>query len=169
MMRRIVGLLLAASVLSSPAAAANIVQTAKSDGHFTKLLAANETAGTAGLLQSKGPFTVFAPDDDAFAKVPAEKLAMLMKPENATKLKVTLGNHVVTGLLTMTQIEGALDKADAAVVMAANNMPLMFKREGGAITVNGAHLKKPPMRVENGIVYVVDTVMMPAMPIQPTY
>ena len=149
--------------------AANIVETAKADGHFTKLLEANQAAGTAALLTQPRPFTVFAPNDDAFAKVPADKLQALMTPGMQTALKVTLGNHIVTGVLDMGAIETALGKGDAAVAMAANNMPIVFKMEGGKLTVNGAHVIKGPMTVDNGLVYVIDTVMMPAVPLQAHY
>jgi uncharacterized surface protein with fasciclin (FAS1) repeats len=152
-----------------PAFAANIVETAKADGHFTKLLEANQAAGTAALLPQPGPFTVFAPNDDAFAKVPADKLQALMTPAMKTMLKVTLGNHIVTGVLDMGAIEAAFGKGDAAAAMAANNMPLIFKMEGGKLTVNGAHVIKGPMTVDNGLVYVIDTVMMPAGPLQAHY
>lgn len=169
MKRSMTTLAVLAGLLAAPVSATNIVEAAKVDGSFTKLLAANDTAGTTAVLEGKGPFTVFAPNDAAFAKVPAAKLAMLMKPENRTMLKVALVNHVVTGILSMDQIEQGLAKADAVSVMAANNMPLVFKREAGAITVNGAHIVKGPMKADNGLVYVVDTVLMPAMPLQPHY
>ncbi len=160
---------LGAAAIPIGANAANIVEAAKADGHFTKLLAANETAGTSGLLQEPGPFTVFAPNDDAFAKAPQDKLDALMQPAMQTMLKVTLANHVVTGFVDKAALDSALDKSGAVVVTAANNMPLIFKREGGQITVNGAHIIKGPMKVDNGLIYVVDAVLMPAMPLQPHY
>ena len=160
---------LGAACALQAACAANIVETAKSDGHFTKLLEANQAAGTALLLTQPGPFTVFAPNDDAFAKVPSDKLQALMTPAMQTMLKVTLGNHIVTGVLDMSAIEAALGKGDAAAAMAASNMPLIFKMEGGKLTVNGAHVIKGPMTVDNGLVYVIDTVMMPAVPLQAHY
>jgi len=160
---------LAAGAGAQPVLAANIVETAKADGHFTKLLEANQAAGTAALLTQPGPFTVFAPNDDAFAKVPADKLQALMSPAMRTMLKVTLGNHIVTGVLDMAAIEAALGKGDSAAAMAANNMPLVFKMEGGKLTVNGAHVIKGPMVVDNGLVYVIDTVLMPAIPLQAHY
>ena len=162
------GAVVAVCTLQS-ALAADIVETAKADGHFTKLLEANQAAGTAALLTQPGPFTVFAPNDDAFAKVPADKLQALMAPAMQTMLKVVLGNHIVTGVLDMNAIEAALGKGDAAVAMAANNMPLIFKMDGGKLTVNGAHIVKGPMTVANGLVYVIDTVMMPAVPLQARY
>jgi uncharacterized surface protein with fasciclin (FAS1) repeats len=158
-----------AAMLVQPAMAANVVETAKADGHFTRLLEANQAAGTAALLTQPGPFTVFAPNDDAFAKVPADKLQALMTPAMQTMLKVTLGNHIVTGVLDMSAIETALAKGDAAAAMAANNMPLIFKMESGKLTVNGAHVIKGPMIVDNGLVYVIDTVLMPAVPLQAHY
>lgn len=164
---RFAALLVAAVV--GPVTAADIVQAAQADGHFTQLLAANKAAGTAGLLRQPGPFTVFAPDDDAFAKVPAEKLNALMTPAMRTMLKVTLANHIVTGVVDMAALEKALDESDTVVVIAANNMPLIFKRDGKALTVNGAHIVKGPMKVDNGLVYVVDTLLMPAMPLQAHY
>ena len=147
--------------------AANIVETAKADGHFTMLLKAGEKAGVATWLQSPGPITVFAPNDDAFAKVPEAMLDDLMKPANATRLKVTMGNHAVAGLVTTDDIDKALDKAPAVAVPAMSGMPLVIKREGGMLTVNGAHVIKGPMKVDNGLVYIIDTVLVPAMPIQP--
>ena len=163
------GLLAISLIIAAPIAvhAANIVETAKADGHFAMMLKAGEKAGVAAWLQSPGPITVFAPDDDAFAKVPKAMLDDLMKPENATMLKVTMGNHAVAGLVTTADIDKGLVKAAAVSVPAMSGMPLVIKREGGMITVNGAHVIKGPMKVDNGLVYVVDTVLVPAMPIQP--
>lgn len=158
-----------ALILASPASAANIVASARASGDFTRLLAANDLAGTTSVLEGKGPFTVFAPNDAAFARVPASKMEALMAPGMRSMLKVTLANHIVSGLLDRSAIEDGLTKADAVVVIAANNMPLIFKHEGGYLTVNGAHIIKGPMIVDNGLVYVVDTVLTPAMPVQPHY
>lgn len=147
--------------------AADIVQTANADGHFTKLLQAGEAAGVATWLKSPGPITVFAPNDAAFAKVPPAMLAELMKPANRTKLKVTIGHHAVAGLVTVADIDKGLGQASAVAVPAMNGMPLVLKREGGRLTVNGARVIQGPMRVDNGLVYVIDTVLLPPMPIQP--
>lgn len=163
------GLLTLSLAIALPAAvyAANIVQTAKTDGHFTMLLKASTVAGAATWLESPGPITVFAPNDDAFAKVPKAMLDNLMKPANLTKLKMTVGNHAVAGLVTEADIDKGLAMAPAVAVPAMNGMPLVIKREGGALTVNGAHVIKGPMKVDNGLVYVIDTVLVPPMPIQP--
>ncbi len=99
-MRRAMTLALVVGVLmAGPATAATIVDAAKQDGHFTKLLAASKAGGVDGALAGKGPFTLFAPDDNAFAKVPAAKLDALMRPANLTMLKMTLGAHLLTGVL----------------------------------------------------------------------
>lgn len=147
--------------------AADIVDTAKADGNFTKLLQAGEAAGVATWLKSPGPITVFAPNDAAFAKVPPAILAELMKPANRTKLKMTMGGHAVAGLVTTADIDKGLGQATAVAVPAMNGAPLVIKREGGTLTVNGARVIKGPMRVDNGLVYVIDTVLLPPMPIQP--
>ncbi len=163
------GLLSVSIAIALPAAvyAANIVQTAKADGHFTMLLKAGEAAGVSGWLQSPGPITVFAPNDDAFAKVPKPMLDDLMKPANHTKLKVTMGGHAVAGLVTVADIDKGLTMAPAVAVPSMNGSPLVIKREGGTLTVNGAHVIKGPMKVDNGLVYIIDTVLVPPMPIQP--
>ncbi len=157
-----------AAWLSGAAHGATIIGAAQQAGTFTKLLAAGKQAGVDKALQGPGPFTIFAPDDAAFAKVPKAKLDNLMKPANRNMLKTTLGAHLLTGRLTMQAIAAGLAQNDAVVATTVNNMPLIFKKEGGSITVNGAHMK-PPMIVSNGLVYVIDTVLVPPMPLQPAY
>lgn len=163
------GALALAFAIAVPATvyAANIVETAKADGHFSMLLKAGQQAGAATWLMSPGPITVFAPNDAAFAKVPKPMLDALMKPANLEKLKITVGNHAVAGLLTVEDIDKGLAAASAVAVPAMNGMPLVIKREGGVLTVNGAHVIKGPMKVDNGLIYVIDAVLVPPMPIQP--
>lgn len=155
------------AVVSTAAIAKNIVETAKSDGHFTTLLKAGEAAGVASWLHSPGPITVFAPNDAAFGNLPKPMLDELMKPANHTKLKITMGGHAVAGLVTEADIDKGLTMAPTVAVTSMNGSPLVIKREGGALTVNGAHVVKGPMKVDNGLVYVIDTVPVPPMPIQP--
>ena len=157
------------TLIGGAANAATIVGAAQKAGNFTKLLAASKAGGVDTALNGRGPFTLFAPDDAAFAKVPQAKLDSLMKPANREMLKTTLGAHLLTGVLTMEAIEKGLASNDAVAATTVNNMPLVFKHEGGGLTVNGAHITKPPMRVDNGLVYVIDTVLAPPMPLQPTY
>ncbi len=167
-MKRMMLTLAAAALLSSGAQAKTIIGAAQQAGTFTKLLAAGKQAGVDKALGGPGSFTLFASDDAAFAKVPQAKLDMLMKPANRNKLKTTLGAHLLTGRLTMQAIAAGLAQNDAVVATTVNNMPLVFKKEGGSITVNGAHMK-PPIIVSNGLVYVIDTVLVPPMPLQPAY
>ena len=164
-----IGTALAFALAPAILTAATIPEATKSAGQFTTLLKATEMAGLSRYVSSPGPFTMFAPNDAAFAKVPADRLAALMRPENLIKLKVTLANHLVTGLLPQEAIDVGLGKADAVSVTAINNMPLVIKHENGVLTVNGAHVIGAPMKVDNGIVYVIDMVLVPAMPLQPTY
>ena len=159
--------IIALAALPVAAFAANIVETAKADGHFAMLLKAGEQAGVATWLMSPGPITVFAPNDDAFAKVPQAMRDDLMKPANKLKLKLTMGNHAVAGLVTVADIDKGLTMATAVAVPAMNGNPLVIKREGGILTVNGAHVIKGPLKVDNGLVYVIDAVLVPPMPIQP--
>ncbi len=159
--------IIALAAVPAAVMAADIVETAKADGHFTMLLKASKAAGAAPWLQSPGPITVFAPNDDAFAKVPKAMLDALMKPANLTKLKITVGNHAVAGLVTEADIDKGLAMAPAVAVPAMNGNPIVIKREGGVLTVNGAHVIKGPMKVDNGLVYVIDAVLVPPMPIQP--
>ena len=168
-MRKRLAAVMVVLALAAPVYAANIVDTAKAAGDFKMLLRANQAAGTDKALMGKGPFTVFAPNDAAFAKVSKAKLDTLMKPGNRNMLKTALGAHLATGLVTMAAIEKGLATNDAVVVATVNNMPLIFKREGGMVTVNGARIVKPPMRVDNGIIYIIDTVLVPPMPLRPTY
>lgn len=158
-----------ASLTAATASAATIVGAAQQSGDFTTLLKASKTAGVDKALEGKGPFTLFAPNDEAFGKVPKAKLDALMKPANLEMLKTALGSHLLTGVLSMQAIEAGLADNDAVVATTVNNMPLIFKREGGTMTVNGAKVIKPPMRVDNGLVYVIDTVLVPPMPLQPVY
>ncbi len=149
--------------------AATIIGAAKQSGDFKTLLMAGKVAGVDKALESKGPYSLFAPNDQAFAKVPKAKLEDLMKPANLTMLKTALGAHLVTGILSLKAIEAGLANNDAVVVMTVNNMPLIFKRDGGVLTVNGAKLAQAPLSVDNGLVYTIDTVLLPPMPLQPTY
>ncbi len=165
--RTVLWSVLALATVPAAVMAADIVGTAKADGHFTMLLKAGTAAGVAPWLQSPGPITVFAPNDDAFAKVPKAMLDELMRPANVNKLRLTMGNHAVAGLVTVADIDHGLAMAPAVAVPAMNGNALVIKREGGVLTVNGARVVKGPMRVDNGMVYVIDTVLVPPMPIQP--
>lgn len=160
------GILLSANL---PVEAATIIGAARQSGDFRMLLMAGKAAGVDKPLDGKGPYSLFAPNDQAFAKIPKAKIDDLLKPANLTPLKIALGAHLVTGIVSLDAIEAGLVNHDAVVVTTVNNMPLIFKREAGGITVNGAKFVQAPISVDNGLIYPIDTVLLPPMPLQPTY
>lgn len=134
----------------------NLVATADGAGTFKTLLAAAKAAGLADVLAKDGPFTLFAPTDAAFAKLPAGTVENLLKPENKAQLATILKLHVVKGRVYSTE---AL-KAGKANTLA--DLPLtIVKGEKGA-TVNGAALIALDLDASNGVVHVIDTVLLPA-------
>lgn len=140
--------------LSAAMAADNIVDTAKSTGKFKTLTAALDAAGKTEMLTEKGPYTVFAPSDEAFAKLPKGTVEMLLKPENKEKLGKILAYHV---------IEGKVMAADVKTMMAktANGAELDIKVKDGKVMVNDAHVVKADVKASNGVIHVIDKVLMP--------
>ena len=156
-MRKIIGLLALAICAGTATAApqADIVQTAQSAGQFKTLVAAVQAAGLTSTLEGKGPYTVFAPTDEAFAKLPAGTVDSLLKPENRDKLRAILLYHVVAG------------RVDAARVMKMSSAKtveggtLAIRVSGGKVMVNDATVVKADIHASNGIIHVIDTVLMP--------
>jgi uncharacterized surface protein with fasciclin (FAS1) repeats len=137
-----------------PAATGDIVVVASNAGSFKTLVAAVKAAGLVETLQSKGPFTVFAPTDAAFAKLPPGTVEDLLKPENKAKLVAILTYHVV------------LDKvmaADVKTMMAktVNGKELNIKVDDGKVTVNNANVIKTDVAASNGVIHVIDAVLIP--------
>lgn len=132
----------------------DIVATAKSTGTFKTLTAALDAAGKTEMLQEKGPYTVFAPSDEAFAKLPKGTVEDLLKPENKEKLGKILAYHVV---------EGKVMAADVKTMMAktANGAELDIKVKGDTVMVNDAKVVKADVAASNGVIHVIDTVLMP--------
>lgn len=147
---------LCALVASAASAADDIVATAKSTGMFKTLTAALDAAGKTEMLQEKGPYTVFAPSDEAFAKLPKGTVEELLKPENKAKLGKILAYHV---------IEGKVMAADVKTMMAktANGAELDIKVKGDKVMVNDAKVVKADVPASNGVIHVIDTVLMPPM------
>lgn len=141
-------------IASSAIAADDIVATAKSTGMFKTLTAALDAAGKTEMLQEKGPYTVFAPSDEAFAKLPKGTVEDLLKPENKAKLGKILAYHV---------IEGKVMAADVKTMKAktANGAKLDIKVTGDKVTVNDANVVKADVPASNGVIHVIDTVLMP--------
>lgn len=132
----------------------NIVQTAAA-AKFTTLAMLVEKAGLAGALEGPGPFTVFAPTDEAFAKIDKATLESLLKPENKEKLVSILTYHVVPGRVFSP------DAVKAGTAKTLQGGMVTIRAEGGAVTVNGAKVVGADVDASNGVIHVVDTVLMP--------
>ena len=142
------------SVLIPKAAPAqNIVKTAAAAGQFNTLASLLTKAGLAGTLQGKGPFTVFAPTDAAFAKVPKATLAALAK--NKAKLRAVLLYHVVRGKVTAVQAR----KLRSAKTL--NGKSLAIRVRGGKVLVGGATVTKADVNASNGVIHVINKVLIP--------
>ena len=132
----------------------DIVAVASSAGSFKTLVAAVKAAGLVETLQGKGPFTVFAPTDEAFAKLPAGTVESLLKPENKEKLVAILTYHVVAGKVMAADVKTMKAKT-------VNGKELSIKVEGGAVTVDNAKVVKTDVAASNGVIHVIDTVVLP--------
>lgn len=160
--RAIAAAFLAAGLCAGGAHAADLVETARAAGQFTIFLRAADAAGMTAMLQGPGPFTVFAPIDEAFRALPAGTLDMLLLPENLAQLKKVLGYHVTAGRLTTSDLTDPLSS-----VMMSINAPVTLRKEGGAVLANDAHIVTPDVATDNGVVQVIDKVLLPATPVQP--
>jgi len=155
------GALLALVAASGSAAAAapapqkDIVDTAVAAGSFQTLAAALQAAGLVETLKGPGPFTVFAPTDAAFAKLPAGTVESLLKPENKAKLTAILMYHVVPGRVLAAQVGGMTSAP------TANGQTLAISSENGIVTVDGARVTKADILCSNGVIHVIDTVLLP--------
>jgi uncharacterized surface protein with fasciclin (FAS1) repeats len=139
------------------AADKDIVGTAASLDQFSTLVAAVKAAGLVETLQGKGPFTVFAPTNEAFAKLPAGTVEGLLKPENKDKLIAVLTYHVVPGKVMAADAIG-LDGKSAKSVQGGM---IPIKVVDGKVTVAGATVIKPNVETSNGVIHVIDTVILP--------
>jgi len=157
----VAGVLLALVAASGPAAAAapapqkDIVDTAVAAGTFQTLAAALQAAGLVETLKGPGPFTVFAPTDAAFAKLPAGTVESLLKPENKAKLTAILMYHVVPGRVLAAQVGGMTSAP------TANGQTLAITSDNGMVTVGGARVTKADILCSNGVIHVIDTVLLP--------
>jgi len=133
----------------------DIVDTALSAGNFSTLAAALGAAGLIEALKNEGPFTVFAPTDEAFAKIPPQALSNLLQPENKEKLAAILTYHVVPGRVT------AHDVANLNSATTLQGQTLTISKQDG-VKINDAKVIAPDVEATNGIIHVIDTVLMPA-------
>src|SRR5450755_2868442 len=137
------------------AAPKDIVDTAVAAGSFKTLAAALQAAGLVDTLKGKGPFTVFAPTDEAFAKLPAGTLENLLKPENKQKLVAILTYHVVPGRVLAAQVT----KMNSAKTV--NGESLAISSNDGSVMVDDAKVVQTDILCSNGVIHVIDSVMLP--------
>jgi uncharacterized surface protein with fasciclin (FAS1) repeats len=154
MIRRTLFAFAAATTFGSAALANDIVDTAVGAGSFTTLVAAVQAAGLVDTLKGEGPFTVFAPTDDAFAALPEGTVENLLLPENRDTLVSILTYHVVAGKVMSGDLSNNME---AATVQGA---PVTIMTEGG-VTVNGANVVTADIEASNGVIHVIDAVILP--------
>lgn len=135
----------------------DIVDTAVAAGSFNTLVAAVKAAGLVETLKSEGPFTVFAPTDEAFAKLPEGTIETLLKPENKEKLAAILTYHVVSGKVKAKDVV----KLSSASTVQGSDVSIMIK-DGGVILNNSSNVVKTDIKTSNGIIHVIDTVILPS-------
>jgi len=133
----------------------DIVDTAVAAGSFETLAAALTAADLVATLKGDGPFTVFAPTDEAFAKLPAGTVENLLKPENRDQLTAILTYHVVPGAVTAEQV------ASLTEATTVNGQAVAIKVSGSAVSVDGAHVVATDIMASNGVIHVIDSVILP--------
>ncbi|MDX5403038.1 MAG: fasciclin domain-containing protein [Rhodobacterales bacterium] len=158
MFRRTYLALTAAALMTGPAFAGSmskdIVDTAVEAGSFTTLVAAVQAAGLVDTLKGEGPFTVFAPTDEAFAALPAGTVEDLLKPENKDQLVAVLTYHVVPGKVMSTDLSNNM----TATTVQGTDVTIMTE---GGVTVDGANVVTADIETSNGVIHVIDAVILP--------
>merc|ERR1712032_131726 len=141
----------------APKPSKNIVQLAQSTPVLSTLVIAVKAGGLVGALQSKGPFTVFAPTNAAFAKVPKAELARLLEPKNVKDLVAVLTYHVVAGAAVYSK-----DLKPTQKVKTLQGQSLLIKASSAGVTINGiAKVTTADVGATNGVVHIIDTVLLP--------
>ena len=133
----------------------DIVDTAVAAGSFNTLVAAVQAADLEATLRGKGPFTVFAPTDDAFAKLPPGTVENLLKPENKSQLQAVLTYHVVPGKVM------AADAAALTTAKTVNGKSFRITKSGNGLMVDNANVIKADIPTSNGVIHVIDQVILP--------
>jgi len=150
-----VALALATMIVTPAARGADIVETAVAAGQFNTLAKALEAAGLVDALKAPGPFTVFAPTDEAFSRLPAGTLEDLLKPENRDKLRSILTYHVVSGRFMSSEVV----KLRSAKTL--NGQSVRIRARGGKVQVDDANVIKADIEASNGVIHVIDKVILP--------
>lgn len=135
----------------------DIVDIAASNPDFSTLVTAIKAAGLTETLKGKGPYTVFAPTNEAFAKLPKGTLAMLLKPQNKAKLVKVLTYHVVPGKVTSDQLAG---KTMSVATVEGQKLHIDARK---GVKVNGADVVKADIMASNGVIHVINKVLIPKM------
>src|SRR3954471_14809673 len=157
LMRYVLGMI-AAVAFTVPVLAGekkDVVDTAVGAGSFKTLAAALQAAGLVDTLKGEGPFTVMAPTDEAFAKLPAGTVDTLLKPENKEKLVAILTYHVVPGKVT------AKDVMKLHEATTVNGKDVKIMADGGKVMVDNANVVKTDIACSNGVIHVIDSVILP--------
>lgn len=155
-LRKSVLLVVASALLSGQALAQDIVHTAEKAGQFKTLLTAVKAAGLTSVLKGNGPFTVFAPTDEAFSKL-GHTVQDLLKPENRETLKAILTYHVLPNEVLAARV-GRLK--DGTKVRTVNGATLTI-RNRGQLKVNNSNILKTDVLADNGVIHVIDAVLLP--------
>ncbi len=137
------------------AAKPDIVDTAVAAGSFKTLVAAVQAAGLVDTLKGDGPFTVFAPTDEAFAKLPEGTVESLLEPDNKDQLQAILTYHVLAGKVVAADVTGKAMDAETV-----NGQTIAVDGTNG-VTVNGANVVSADVSASNGVIHVIDTVLLP--------
>jgi len=162
--RNVVGMVMAGALALAVGAGSSlvraqekdIVDTAVAAGSFKTLAAALKAAGLVDTLKGKGPFTVFAPTDEAFAKLPAGTVENLLKPENKAQLTAILTYHVVPGAVMASQVTSLKE------AKTVNGQSLKIAVKDGAVMIDNARVVKTDIGATNGVIHVIDAVLLPA-------
>lgn len=133
----------------------DIVDTAAGAGSFTTLVAALQAADLVETLRGDGPFTVFAPTDDAFSKLPAGTLESLLEPKNKAKLQAILTYHVVAGNVMASEV------VNLSSAKTVNGKTLKIRVNNGSVMIDNAKVIKTDIATSNGVIHIIDTVVIP--------
>jgi Secreted and surface protein containing fasciclin-like repeats len=133
----------------------DIIDTALSAGNFSTLAAALGAAGLIETLKGDGPFTVFAPTDEAFSKIPAATLSELLQPENKENLVAILTYHVVSGRVTADEVTNL----ESATSLQGQTVKISTK---DGIRINDARVLTPDVQATNGVIHIIDAVLIPS-------
>ena len=151
---------LALALATTGAQAKNIVEVAQEAGSFNTLIAAAKAAGLADALAGGENLTVFAPTDEAFAKLPAGTVEDLLKPENKDKLAAILAYHVVPRKLTSDMLPGR--SIHVKTLKADGDKTLAVTKSSSGVTVDNANVVSADIKATNGVIHVIDTVVIPS-------